>query len=162
MNPEHPADPHTQMALQVVRQLRLLYGSVKHYFREVEEACGLSGSHLWVLQEIGRTPGIGVSDLAERMSIHQSTCSLLVEKLEARRLVEKRRLKDDQRRVGLHLSAEGRRVLEGAPGPDEGLLPEALVALPDSALRALHGSLSELVRNLRARDDRLADKPLSD
>ena len=41
----------------------------------------MSGSQLWLLQEIGRSEGLGVSELAQRLSIHQSTCSLLIEKL---------------------------------------------------------------------------------
>ena len=48
------------MALIVLKQFRLIYGSVRQHFREVEHNCGVSGSQLWLLHEIARTPGVGV------------------------------------------------------------------------------------------------------
>lgn len=155
-------DPHTERVLQVLQHFRVIYGSVKRHFREVEASCGVSGSQLWALREIGTHPDIGVSDLAARMSIHQSTCSLLLEKLEARGLVIKTRSANDQRRVGLRLSRLAASLLARAPGPAEGLLPEALMALPNDTLQALHDNLDELSRKLRLRDEHSAGKPLAD
>ncbi len=153
---------HNQLSIQVLKKFRIIYGSVRQHFREVEKTCGVTGSQLWILQEIGKNPAIGVSDLAERLSIHQSTCSQLVEKLVARKLVLKERSKEDQRRVGLRLTGEAESILKSAPGPAEGILPEALQALPEAALAALDKSLVEVIGQLRMRDDKFADKPLSD
>ena len=151
-----------QLSLQVLKKFRIIYGSVRQHFREVEQACGVTGSQLWILQEVANTPGIGVSELADRLSIHQSTGSQLVEKLAARGLITKERSKEDQRRVGLQVTEEASRLLENAPGPAEGVLPEALQALPESALLALDNSLIDVIGQLRIRDDKLADRPLSD
>lgn len=151
-----------QLSLQVLKKFRIIFGSVRQHFRDVEQTCGITGSQLWILQEVSRTPDLGVSELAERLSIHQSTCSQLVEKLVARGLIIKERSKIDQRRVGLNLSKEASGILKIAPGPAEGLLPEALLALSESALSSLDDSLVELIGELRVRDDKLADKPLSD
>ncbi|MDD5301203.1 MAG: MarR family winged helix-turn-helix transcriptional regulator [Gallionella sp.] len=151
-----------QFSLQVLKKFRIIYGSVRQQFREVEQTCGISGSQMWILQEVTKTPGIGVSELAERLSIHQSTGSQLVEKLVARGLINKERSKEDQRRVGLQVSEEALKLLKNAPGPAEGILPEALQALPVSALLVLDNSLLEVIGQLRLRDDKLADRPLSD
>lgn len=151
-----------QLSLQVLKKFRIIYGSVRQQFRDVEETCGITGSQLWILQEVEKTPDIGVSELAERLSIHQSTCSQLVEKLASRNLIIKERSKEDQRRVGLCLSDEASKILKNAPGPAEGILPEALQALPESALLALDKSLIEVIGQLRSKDDKLADRPLAD
>ena len=151
-----------QLSLQVLKKFRIIFGSVRQHFRDVEQTCGITGSQLWILQEVSKTPDLGVSELAERLSIHQSTCSQLVEKLVTRGLIIKERSKIDQRRVGLSLSAEASGILKVAPGPAEGLLPEALQALSESALSSLDDSLVELIGELRMRDDKLADKPLAD
>ena len=111
---------------------------------------------------MAKTPDIGISELAARLSIHQSTGSQLVEKLVARGLINKERSKEDQRRVGLRVTEEASRLLTNAPGPAEGILPEALQALPESALLALNDSLIEVIGQLRVHDDKLADRPLSD
>ncbi len=150
------------LTVHVLKKFRLIYGSVRQHFREVEHQCGVSGSQLWILQEVGRAPGIGVSEVAERLHIHQSTCSQLVEKLVARGLLEKQRSAADQRRVGLSLSVEAKKLLRSAPGPAEGLLPEALSALPEGVLAELDKALLEVIGQLRSRDDKFADKPLAD
>ncbi len=151
-----------QLSIQVLRKFRVIYGSIRQHFREIEQSCGVTGSQLWILQEVATKPGLGVSELADRLSIHQSTCSQLVDKLARRQLISKERSREDQRRVGLKLTTEASRILKSAPGPAEGLLPEALNALPESALHVLDKSLIRVIGQLRIRDDKYADKPLSD
>ena len=77
--------------MAVLRSFRVIFGSVRQHFREVEKTCGVSGSQLWILQEVSRNGGIGVSDLASRLAIHQSTCSQLVDKLVRSGHIVKRR-----------------------------------------------------------------------
>ncbi len=151
-----------QLQFDVLKKFRLIYGTVRQHFREVERVCGVSGSQLWLLQQVARNPGIGISDLAQQLSIHQSTCSQLVEKLVLRKMLFKTRCADDQRRVALLVSDSVAALLARAPGPAEGVLPEALSALPDSALNALDDALSGLIERLPRRDDKMADKPLAD
>ena len=151
-----------QISLQVLKKFRIIYGSVRQHFREIEQTCGITGSQLWILQEVAKDPGIGVSVLAERLSIHQSTGSQLVEKLVGRLLITKVRSKDDQRRVGLWLTDEASVLLKNSPGPAEGILPEALQSLSESALLTLDKSLIEVIGQLRIRDEKFADNPLSD
>ncbi len=151
-----------QLSLQVLKKFRIIYGSIRQQFREVEQNCGVTGSQLWIIREIAKTPDIGISVLAERLSIHQSTCSLLVEKLVTRGLINKQRSKADQRRVGLCITEESANLLAKAPGPAEGILPEALQALPELALQSLDSALFEVIGQLHVRDDKHADLPLSE
>ncbi len=151
-----------QLQLQVLKKFRIIYGSVRQHFREVEKSCGISGSQLWILHEIAKQPDIGVTELSERLSIHQSTCSQLVDKLVVANLVRKERNKEDQRRVGLRLTEAAEKILQSAPGPAEGILPEALQGLPENVLIALDKSLVDVIGQLRLRDEKLADKPLAD
>ncbi|MFA6904325.1 MAG: MarR family winged helix-turn-helix transcriptional regulator [Gallionellaceae bacterium] len=151
-----------QLSLEVLKKFRIIYGSVRQHFRDVEKTCGVSGSQLWIMQEIANTSGIGVSELAERLSIHQSTCSQLVEKLVARKLIIKERSSEDQRRVGLYLTATAAKLIKNAPGPAEGVLPEALSALSAEAMQSLDLALEKVIKQLQYRDDKLATRPLSD
>ncbi len=153
---------HKQLTLDVLKQFRLIYGSVRQHFRQVEELCGVSGSQLWMLHELQESPGIGVSDLAHRLSIHQTTCSQLVEKLAARGYVLKTRSAHDQRRVGLTITRTAARILKDAPGPAEGLIPEALFGLSEATLQSLAANLGQLIDGLHLQDGEAAEKPLSD
>ena len=153
---------HVELSLQVLKQFRLIYGSAKRQFRHIEKTCGISGSQLWLLQEITKSPGIGVSELANRLSIHLSTCSLLVDKLKTKKMVVKSRSESDQRRVGLRATAAGAKVLSNSPGPAEGVLPVALQELSGTELKKIHASLEKLIKNLHLSDKSAADSPLAD
>lgn len=153
---------HADSSIAVLRSFRTIYGSVRKHFREVQRTCGISGSQLWVLHEISKARGIGVSELAAKLSIHQSTCSQLVEKLVRAGYVRKSRQTGDQRRVDLTLTAAGRGTLARAPAPAEGVLPEAVAELSPAQLRALGRSLAAVIAALDLIDDDAAHKPLSD
>lgn len=150
------------LTMDVLQQFRLLFGSMRQYFRLVEERCGMSGSQMWVLQEVQRTPEIGIGELAIRMGVHQSTCSLLVDKLVALGCLTKKRQNADQRRVGLCLAASGLAALAALPGPAEGILPEALSKLPLVVLKTLHINLEELILHLPGKDEASARTPLAE
>ena len=150
------------LALEVLQQFRVIYGSMRQYFREMEESCGLTGSQMWVLQEVQRNPEIGVSELAGRIGIHQSTCSQIVDKLVSRGCLTKKRHCADQRRVGLYLAGEGLKAIAALPGPAEGILPEALSLIPLVALKTLNINLSELITHLPGKNDAFAGTPLAD
>ena len=152
----------SHLALGVLQQFRVIYESMRQYFREVEERCGLSGSQTWLLQEVQHSPGNGVNELAGRLGIHQSTCSLLVEKLVAKHCLIKTRPHEDQRRVGLCLAPDGLKAIEVLPGPAEGVLPEALGTIPDVVLNTLYINLSDLIRPLPGSDGAFANMPLAD
>lgn len=155
-------DIHQQVAMDVLKQFRIVFGAVRQHFGEVEKSCGVSGSQLWVLHEIKRAPGLTVSDLADRLAIHQSTCSQLVEKLARSGTIAKQRSSVDQRKVGLKLTPAGRALLKKAPGPAEGVLPDALRSLPDVALRTLHVNLEALIQRINPKDAGHAQRPLAD
>ncbi|WP_153111336.1 MarR family winged helix-turn-helix transcriptional regulator [Propionivibrio limicola] len=152
----------SQLNLEIVQQFRIIYGSMRQYFREVEESCGLPGSQMWVLQEAQRTPGLGITELAGRMGIHQSTCSLLVDKLVTRGYLTKARQGKDHRRVGITLTENGEKAIAALPGPAEGILPEALATMPLVALNTLNTHLSELIQHLPGHVEGYARTPLAD
>ena len=148
--------------MAVLQKFRVIFGSMRRHFREIEERCGLPASQLWILQEVQNSPDIGITELAECIGVHQSTCSQLVEKLVARRCLTKIRHPRDHRRVGLRLLPDGLNAIAALPGPAEGVLPAALGALPDVVLKTLDINLSELIRYLPRRSDSFAHVPLAD
>jgi MarR family transcriptional regulator, organic hydroperoxide resistance regulator len=132
--------------LRALQALRTIFGSARHHDAEVRRSGGISGSQLWALAEIGGGDGMTVNRLAERMALHQSTASNLINVLVERKLV--RRLRDgaDQRIVHLHVTTEGRRMLLRVPGPHAGLLVDGLRRLQDDQLDSLRDALDVLVR----------------
>lgn len=147
--PLPPSPDPQQIAAQVLRQFRLVFGEVRHHFMEVERRVGIGGTQLWALSEIDRDPGLGVSELAQCMDIHPSTASNLVRQLLRKGLVVSDRSTEDRRNVLLRLTDTGHALLRSAPGPHEGVLPAALQQLPPDTLGQLHQHLATLLKVLQ-------------
>jgi DNA-binding MarR family transcriptional regulator len=103
-----------------------------------------------------------VSELAQALSIHASTASNLLDKIEKSGLVRRERNSADQRVVQLYLTAAGEKALENAPQPLTGILTHALGQLSDDALARLNQDLSALIARMGAINIQDAQKPLSE
>ena len=147
-------------ATRVLRQFRLVFNTVKTHFQQVEKRAGVGGAQLWALSVIDQHPGIGVSDLARAMDIHQTMASNLVRALTLAALVVAEKNGPDRRAVQLQVLAAGTRVLRKAPGPFAGVLPEALDHLDRDTLLRLERDLATLLIALKV-DERAAGIPLA-
>jgi len=130
---------------RVLRQFRLVFNAVKTHFQQVQKSAGLGGAQLWALSLIASSEGLGVNDLAKAMDVHQSTASNIVRALTARHLIAVTRTETDRRSVQLSLRPEGRLLLQVAPGPFSGVLPQALARLSEPTLARLEEDLAELI-----------------
>ncbi len=90
-----------------------------------------------------------VNDLSERMALHQTTASNLINALVERKLIRRDRDEADQRVVRLSITVEGKRMLLRAPGPYAGLLVDALRHLKTPELKRLKSALGVLSTVLR-------------
>lgn len=151
-----------ELPVEVLKKFRLIFGSVKNHFKSVETECGISGSQVWILKEVKNNPGIGITTISEKLSIHQTTSSLLVEKLVKKQYLIKERSTEDQRKVGLNITKSGSTILDFAPGPAEGLLPNAVSKLPIEKLDLLDALLLDVIKELGSHDEEMASQPLAD
>ena len=140
-----PESPEPEPATRVLRQFRVVFNSVKTHFRQVERESGLGGAQLWALSVIAQTPGIGVTDLARALDIHQSTASNLVRTLTTRGLISATREGFDRRGVALRSLPEADALLARAPMPFAGVLPDALSSLDEATLHRLEADLARLI-----------------
>lgn len=138
------ADGHDP-ARAVIRQLRVIIRALQGHSRSIERACGISAAQLWALWELERAPGLSVGDLSRRLSVHPSTTSNLLDKLEQGGLVERRRRERDQRIVRLYATVAGRERLARAPSAPQGELNRALQKMDPTQLMALERGLGTLV-----------------
>ncbi|MGB3209789.1 MAG: MarR family transcriptional regulator [Desulforhopalus sp.] len=144
----------------ITQGLRIVFKGVQAHSKYVEKSCGLSSAKLWMLHEIAQTPGVKVSKLAAVLSIHLSTCSNMLGKLEEKNLVYRDRSKTDQRTVHLYVTEEGRQFLSNAPKPAQGKLSNALEHLSLAQLTELENGLNALVQALHVSDNNAALIPI--
>lgn len=126
---------------RLVRELRLSA-------RGAEARAGVSAAQLFVLQRLADRGPLSVNELAAATLTDQSTVSVVVRRLAARRLVTVRRSPADARRHEAELTVWGRRLLRAAPEPVQARLIEALRALPAARRDDLHRGLQALTQAL--------------
>lgn len=154
-----PAVP-VDSAARVLRRFRSVFNAVKTHFQQVEKKAGVGGAQLWALSVIRSHPDIGVGGLARAMDIHQTTASNLVRSMVTAGWVETNRNGPDRRATRLRTTPAGAAVMDKAPGPFTGVLPEALAALDAETLARLDRDLGKLLDKLQA-DERAAGIPLA-
>lgn len=157
-----PDDLHDRLATDTLKKFRVIFSSIKTHLGEIEAQCGISSSQLWVLWELHKTPGLKVTELAAKLSIHQSTASNLIEKLSRRALISKKREDTDQRVVRLYLTEAGITLVMQAPPSPRGILRDALDDLDIEEMQQLQQSLQTLISRIKLKNEADAMKPLAD
>ncbi|MEE4164502.1 MAG: MarR family transcriptional regulator [Desulfocapsaceae bacterium] len=144
----------------ITQQLRTIFKAAQAHSKITEKECGLSSAKLWMLYEISAKPGILVSQLARELSIHPSTCSNMLDKIEEKELIHRDRSKMDQRSVHIYLTDKGRQLLNKAPSPPQGKLSSTLQALSPEQLADLESSLKIFIEALHFEDSKAALTPI--
>jgi DNA-binding MarR family transcriptional regulator len=143
-----------------LQRFRIIIRTAQQHSHWIEKQTGITGAQLWALQELQDSPAMRVGDLANRMALHQSTASNLLDRLETQGLVTRSRPDADQRVVRVSLSPSGRKKLAAAPKPARGVLPEVLNALDLKALADLQDALDGVLQKMQSGDPSFALKPL--
>jgi DNA-binding MarR family transcriptional regulator len=136
------ADPSVRGALDGIRRI---VQTLRTSSRTAEQQVGLSGAQLFVLQRLAAEPDLSVNDLAERTLTHQSSVSVVVQRLVDKGLVRRQSAPDDARRAVLKLTARGQGVLKKAPGAAQDRLIAGLLRLSSVERRSLARGLDRLL-----------------
>lgn len=109
---------------------------------------GISASDAVLLASLLQTPGLGVSELAMGESVGRSVMSERVKRLEAAGLICRADAppQGDRRRVGLSVTAAGRKALTEIKGLRRAWVNERLAHLNDADRRVLQAAVEILLR----------------
>jgi DNA-binding MarR family transcriptional regulator len=136
----HP--PDVRVALDAFRHI---VQALRHG-RAGEGSAGLGSAQLFALQQIAEHPDVSINDVAALTCTHQSSVSVVIQRLVRQRLVAKVASSQDRRRQRVAVTARGRRLLGRSPVAVQERLIAALAALPAADRRGLARSLSAVAR----------------
>lgn len=125
--------------------IRRLVQSIRLASRDSEKKVGLSAAQLFVLHKLGEEDGLSINTLAERTLTHQSSVSVVVQKLEEKKLIIRSRSESDGRQTEISLSAKGRKLLKKAPHAVQDNLLDAMKQMNPTSRKMLSDSLSEFL-----------------
>ncbi len=138
--------------LRVLQSLRRIIRAVDLHSRKLAADFDVTAPQLVCLIEIGQAGPIASKDLAEQVFLSPSTLVGILDRLEEKKLVERKRNGDDRRVVEVEVTERGRKLVEKAPSPLQDRLAEALKKLPSHKLTALVDSLEKIVSMMEATD----------
>ena len=109
----------------------------------------LTPRQLAVLIAVARSEGPNQTELVERTGIDRSTLSDVVRRLQGRRLLQRRRTKEDARAFSVRLTDEGRRALRKVEPIARRIDERVLAALTNQQRRQLVAALQKIVGSVR-------------
>lgn len=96
---------------QILTALRRVTRAVDRYSRQLAQNHGLTSPQALIMKEVLREQGIGMGELARRVSLSQATVTDIAKRLESRQLLLRQRDPADRRRVTLRLTEAGQQLL---------------------------------------------------
>lgn len=115
MNPDQTNGAHTPHAGRSLNVIRSVVRALNLNTRAIEQESGISLAQLFVLEQLDQQPAASLTDLADRTATHQSSVSVVVQRLVDRGLVSRTRSTSDRRFVEIVITDAGRQVLASAP-----------------------------------------------
>lgn len=145
---------------EVLKHFREIFIQAKSELKDNVKKTGLTGAQLWIMQQVYNFNGISNSELSKNLTIHVSTCSLLVNKLIKKNLIEKTRDPKDERKIVLTLSPKGKQLMAKAPKSPEGAIPSTLKKLTIEDLEELNTVLTKFAKKMKVHNKIFKDIPL--
>lgn len=132
---------------RVLRSLRKVIRAVDKYSHKLNVELGLTTPQLLCLDTLIKAERpLTQKELGETVSLGASTINGIIDRLEAKQYLFRRRSEQDRRQVFLELTSAGHGVAESAPSLLQDRLSSALAKLPQDKQIAITEALEEVVR----------------
>lgn len=130
--------------------LRRILRATELYARDLAQAVGLTPAQLRVLQIVGERGSATPKVLSQQMGIAQATVTALLDKLVARRMIQRTPSEIDRRQTNITLLAAGEACLAAAPDPLQQRYVQSFEKLADWEQAQLVASLERVAAMLDA------------
>lgn len=146
------ADGSLGDALDFLRRLWRLNHALEQVSARMEKRLGVTAQQRLILRCVGKYPGVTAGHLAALLHLDPGTISASLNRLESKKLLERRRDPRDKRRVSLGLTASGRKLDRPANGTVERAVERLLAMTPARGLASMASVIDQLTTLL---DDEL-------
>jgi len=140
----------------VLIAIRRIIQSVDLHSRYLVRHFGLTGPQLIILQEISNRKEVSISEIAKAVSLGQPTVTGILERLENRGLIIRRRSKSDKRKVLISITETCQVLMEKAPPPMQEHFIDQFTSLQDWEQSMILSSLQRIVSLMDAKSIQVA------
>ncbi len=137
--------------LRILRSLRRVIRAVDKYSRKLDTKLGLTTPQLLCLDTLAKSEmPLTLSALADTVNLGGSTVNGIIDRLEAKQYLVRRRSGTDRRQVFLELTDAGRGIVNAAPSLLQDRFSSALRELPETEQKTITEVLEQVVRLMEA------------
>lgn len=138
---------------RILDAIRRLVRMLRVSDRSAQSRLGISGAQLFVLRELGKTPGLSLNELAARTRTDQSSVSVVVGRLFEAGLLTRERDDRDARRLILKLTPQGHALTAQAPRSAQERMIEVFDEMPDADRKRFADEFEEMLAKIGASED---------
>lgn len=147
---ETPPVPAGSYELRVLQSLRRIIRAVEIHSKKLVHSHNITGPQLGCLAVINENGPLTTTKLAKAVYLSPSTIVGIVDRLEERNLVTRKRGSKDRRQVQICLTEAGEQLLGRAPSALQDTLAEALKSLPELEQVSITLALEKIVDLMEA------------
>jgi len=147
-------------AEEVLVSLRRVIRATDLHSKHLAKSTGLTTPQILLLQAIDKKSQASVSELAQDISLSQATVTTILDRLEGRDLVCRKRSERDKRKVFISLTASAKTLLKTAPKPLQDYFIRRFGALQDWEQTSIISALQRVASMMDA--EKLDASPVLD
>ena len=137
---------------EIIYQIRRLLQARELYTKELNKKYQVSSSQLNCLLAIYENGPLPPSQIAKHIMVKSSTVTGITDRLEQKRLVQRRRNSPDRRVIIIELTEAGKVLCQNAPPPIQQKIIDGLKNLPKSEIDKIVHGLNMLTQMLDVHD----------
>jgi len=130
---------------RILIALRRVIRAVDIYSRKLHTELGITTPQLLCLHTVAKSESMTLTNLAQRVNLSVSTVNGIIDRLEARQYLTRKRSVDDRRKVYLEISLAGKEIVTRAPSLLQDKLAAALSRLTQAEQVATTEALERVV-----------------
>jgi DNA-binding MarR family transcriptional regulator len=156
-----PPAPKRETWERVVDGMIRVFYAARQHSQGLKAKYGITAAQLQLLKLLEKQGDLTHSDISERMYLRGSTVSGIIDRLEKRALVRRKRSRVDRRLVSVGLSDAGKKLLSSVPRGQSkfGALRHFVSDLPKSEAEGFARTLEKIADFMGAGIDNLGETP---
>ncbi len=144
--------PDERYDLQILQSLRRIMRAVDQYSKQLSIKYAITTPQLVCLLTIVESKVITVAALARQIHLSPSTVVGILDRLEDKKLINRKRDKQDRRLVKIKPTTKGKEYAKSAPSPLQDKLMTSLSRISDLEQAAISLSLIKIVELMEAEE----------
>ncbi len=135
----------------VMIALRKIIQAIDLNSRQLVKRVGLTGPQLVILREISSIDEVTAGEIAQAVSLSQATVTGIMDRMEKRGLIARKRSEHDKRKIMIRITDAGQDIVESAPPLMQEAFTQRFTSLPAWEQTMILSALLRLVSIMDAK-----------